>query len=216
MSLALAAVLSESARRFPERTAVSLGPERVRYAELWEQARRYASVLQSFGVARGDRVAMMLPNVPDFARIYYGTLALGAIVVPVHALLTSEEVTYVLRNSGARLLCCAGPLLAAGSPAAAAAGIPCLTVLGGDEPSRLDLLAAVADPIRSYVEREASDDAVILYTSGTTGRPKGAVLSQNNLVLNATVCAFDLFSVRVDDVFLGRCPYSTPSDRLAS
>src|SRR5579862_3205146 len=129
MTLALASILAESAARHPERTALIDGPARIVYRDLWEQTRRYGAVLAGMGIGPGDRVAMMLPNVPDFARVYYGILAIGGVVVPVHALLTAEEVAYVLRDSGAKLLVCAGPLLAAGAPGARAAEIPCLTLL---------------------------------------------------------------------------------------
>ena len=76
------------------------GPAKITYAELWEQARRYGAALEALGIAPDDRVAIMIPNVPDFPRAYYGILAAGGVVVPVHALLTAEEVAYVLRDSG--------------------------------------------------------------------------------------------------------------------
>ncbi|HTX60299.1 MAG TPA: AMP-binding protein, partial [Verrucomicrobiae bacterium] len=128
MGLALAAILAESAARHPERTALVFSGERTSYRELWEQARRYAGVLRARGARPGDRIAILMPNLPDFARAYYAILALGCVVVPVHALLTAEEVEYVLRDSGARTLLCAGALLAAGLPAARAAGVECLSV----------------------------------------------------------------------------------------
>ena len=208
MSLALASILAESARRHGDRTAVVFGNDRTTYAQLWEQARRYAAVFRAHGVAPGDRVAIMLPNVDAFPRAYYGALALGAVVVPVHALLTAAEVTYVLRDSGAKLLVCAGSLLAAGGPGAQAAGVFCFSVLAepGAADASLEREMLLHEPIDTFVERDPHDDAVILYTSGTTGAPKGAVLSQNNLVLNAAVNAFDLFGVTKDDVFLAVLP----------
>jgi long-chain acyl-CoA synthetase len=191
MSLSLAQILAESALRHGGRTAVISAGERIDYATLWEQARRYAAMLRRLGVQPGDRVAVLLLNVPDFPRAYYGILAAGAVVVPIHALLTPKEIAYILGDSGARLIIAGGPLAAAGAAAAEYAGIPLV-----------DAGVPVDDPLPAYVVREAEDDAVILYTSGTTGRPKGAVLSQNNLVLNASVCAQDLMSTTVDDVFL--------------
>ncbi|MGA7747124.1 MAG: long-chain fatty acid--CoA ligase [Candidatus Aquilonibacter sp.] len=193
--LSLASILAESATRHPERTALVAGQERIGYARLWEEARRYAARLRGMGVGPGDRVAILVLNTPDFPRAYYGVLALGAVVVPVHALLTPEEITFILSDSGAKVLICGGPLIPAGRAGAAAAGVPVFEAQ----------LPADA-PIGALIEREPGDDAVILYTSGTTGRPKGAVLSQNNIILNASVCVNDLFYVVRDDIFLAALP----------
>jgi long-chain acyl-CoA synthetase len=208
MVLSLASILAEAAVRFPRNVALRLGREEVAYAALWEQARRYGAALAALGVAPGDRVAIMIPNVPDFPRAYYGILAAGGVVVPVHALLTAEEVAYVLRDSGAKLLICAEPLLGAGAPGAVDAGVPCYSVMAaaGSALPRFEDEAASAEPLEEYAARRPGDDAVILYTSGTTGAPKGAILTQNNLVLNATVNAYELCRSGPDDVFLGALP----------
>ncbi len=193
MPLSLAMLLAESARKYPGRTAAALGEERLSYAQLWGQAQRFAQVLsENFGVQAGDTVALLMPNVLDFPRAYYAVLTLGAVVVPVHALLTSEEIEYVLRDSGAKLLV-SHAMLPAGERGAQRAGIPVTEV-------RFSQRAAL------LVQREAEDDAVILYTSGTTGKPKGAVLTHLNMVMNATVCAFDLFEAREEDVLLCALP----------
>lgn len=199
MALALASILAEGALRHSQRLAVRFGFEEVPYADLWSEALACATVLRALGVEAGDRVGLLLPNSPDFPRAYYGALALGAVVVPVHALLTPEEIAYVLRDSGARILISAGPLLGPAASGAALAGVPCLDAAEMRQ-------GAPEGAVSSYVQRAEGDDAVILYTSGTTGVPKGAVLSQSNLVLNATVCAFDLFGMRTDDVLLGALP----------
>ena len=193
MSLSVASILAEAALRHPGRTAVVFGTERLAYGDLWEQARRYGAQFKRMGVAPGDRVAILLLNTPDFPRAYsLGALAVGAVVVPVHALLTPSEIAFILRDSGAKLLVCSPALATNGKPGAEAAGVPYVeAVLPGDT------------PISALLARNESDDAVILYTSGTTGTPKGAVLTNNNIVLNATVCAYDLFGATYDDVFLG-------------
>jgi len=206
MSLTLASILAESALRYPDSEAIVMGPERITYKDLWEQARRYATVLAQAGVGPGDKVAMLLPNVPDFPRVYFAALSLGAVVVPVHALLVAREITYVLQNSGAALLVVGAPLLTEAVPAAAAAGIPLLAVMGGDGVTRLDLLAREVEPLESYVERQAHDDAVILYTSGTTGAPKGAVLSHLNMTMNAVISASSVMMLTNHDTVLGCLP----------
>ncbi len=195
MSLAVASNLAESALRHPGRTALVLGAERISYADLWLQARAYGALFRRLGVEPGDRVAVLLLNTPEFPRAYYGALAIGAVVVPVHALLTPPEVAYVLRDSGAKLLVCDRALAPAGKAGAEAAGVPFIEAgVPADE------------PIATYEQRAEGDDAVILYTSGTTGSPKGAVLSQSNILLNATIAAHDLFTVRCEDVFLAALP----------
>ena len=206
MSLTLAAILAESAMRYPDRDAVVLGSERTSYGVLWEQTRRNAAVLREAGVEPGDRIALLMPNVPDFPRVYYAILSLGAVVVPVHALLVAREIGFVLTDSRSTLLIAAAPLLTQGIPAAEQAGIRLLAVLGGDGVERLDLLAERAEPIVSYVERRSEDEAVILYTSGTTGTPKGAVLTQLNMTMNAVMFSTSVMSLSPDDVILGCLP----------
>ncbi|GAB3854489.1 long-chain fatty acid--CoA ligase [Dactylosporangium cerinum] len=195
-TLSLAAVLAESARRYPQRIAVVDGASRVSYDSLWREALEVAGALRDLGVRPGDRVALQCPNTVDFPRAYYGALALGAVVVPVHLLLTAPEVAYTLRDSGARVLICHAAVAATGTEAAALAGIPVVA------PS--DLTGAA--PLRSYASRDPADPAVVLYTSGTTGQPKGAVLTHLNLVMNATVNVFDANDARSTDVVLGCLP----------
>jgi long-chain acyl-CoA synthetase len=208
-ALSLAAVLAEAARRHPDTVAVVDGYARATYRDLWRQARCYAAGLRALSVSPGDTVALLIPNVLDFPRVYYGALAAGATVVPVHLLLTPDEIAYVLRDSGARLLVCHSSQLANGAAAAYAAGTRLVTVghvpAGlADAPERLE--EAAAEPLATYVTRSAEDVAVVFYTSGTTGRPKGALLTHLNLVLNATVNVFDANDARHDDVVLGCLP----------
>src|SRR4051812_741649 len=128
-TISVAAVLAESAKRTPDSIALVVGEDQVSYADLWRQARGYAGALRARGIGPGDAVAVLIPNVPDFARVYYAILSLGAIVVPVHALLKAREIEYVLQDSGAKLLICAAPLLTEGAAGATAIGIDVLTVM---------------------------------------------------------------------------------------
>ena len=206
MTLTLAAILAESATRYPDRDAVVIGPQRISYSSLWEQTRQYAAVLREAGIGPDDRVAMLMPNVPDFPRVYYAILSLGAVVVPVHALLVAREIGFVLTDSRAKALIVAAPLLPQGMPAAEQAGVPLFAVLGGEGVERLDVRAAAATPIHSYVERRPDDEAVILYTSGTTGTPKGAVLTQLNMTMNAMISSVSVLFLRPEDIILGCLP----------
>jgi len=197
-TLSLASVLAESARRTPEKTALVQGETRVGYAELWRDARRNARSLQDDGIGAGDRVALLAPNVVDFVRAYYGVLAAGGVVVPVPTLLNADEAAYILRHSGARTVLYDASFADVATRAAEVAGIPATDIssLGGPG----------IEPVRVHVAREAEDVAVVFYTSGTTGRPKGALLTHLNLVLNATVNAFDANPILRDDVVMGCLP----------
>ncbi len=203
----LALILAESADRFSDKPAVVLGDLAISYGDLWSAARRYGRALQDAGVRPGERVALMIPNVPQFPMAYYGALAAGASVVPVHSLLVADEIAYVLKDCGATVLVCAGPLLGEGAKGAEIAGVPVLSVLHeGAEVESLDRNAAAALPLDQIVMRDQSDEAVVLYTSGTTGAPKGAVLTHDNIMWNATMSAFDTVRLDAADVILGALP----------
>ncbi|RDI49905.1 long-chain-fatty-acid--CoA ligase [Nocardia mexicana] len=194
-TLSLASILAEPARRRPDHIALIEGQQRITFAELWRQAREQAAALIDLGVSPGDRVALMGPNTADFPRAYFAILAAGATVVPVHLLLTADEAEYVLRDSGASLLVCHEQVAAVGRRAAERADIPCV------DPKDL-----AAEPIARFEPRGPLDTAVVFYTSGTTGRPKGAELSHLNMVMCATVNAFDANEVHRDDIALGALP----------
>jgi long-chain acyl-CoA synthetase len=206
--ISVASILAESAKRYPKHDALVLGDVRIPYAVAWDQARRYAAVLRDRGIEPGDRVAILIPNVPQFAFAYYGILALGACVVPIHSLLKSEEIAYALKDSDSKMLIAAAPLIGEGLPAALEVGVDILSVLDGGptEVLRLETLAAAATPIDTYLARKPEDEAVILYTSGTTGKPKGAVLTHDNILWNVQTIAFDTIELKHSDVLLGALP----------
>jgi long-chain acyl-CoA synthetase len=195
----LAANLNATARQRPERTAVKLDRTELSYAELDRAAKRVAGFLKARGVEPGDRVGLMVPNVPEFAMLYYGVLSAGAVVVPMNVQLKRREVAYYMEDSGAKLVFawhgCAKEVVAAHAAA------ECV-IFGLGE---LDVIMAYATPQREIVPRAADDTAVVLYTSGTTGRPKGAELTHANLARNAAV-ARQLFSLDERSVFLGVLP----------
>ncbi|WP_285725675.1 long-chain-fatty-acid--CoA ligase [Psychromicrobium xiongbiense] len=208
-SLSVAAILAESAHRYRDLPALVVGEEVTSYAELWEQTKAYAGALKARGVGHGDRVAILMPNVADFPRTYYAILALGAVVVPIHALLRAEEIEFVLRDSAASLLIAAAPLLGQGAPGAALAEVPVLSVLEPADAAtqtRLEDLAAAAEPVRTYEAMLPWETATILYTSGTTGRPKGAESSHFSLVEQANTMLVSTFTLGTGDTILGTLP----------
>ncbi|MFJ9088902.1 long-chain fatty acid--CoA ligase [Streptomyces sp. NPDC102340] len=202
-TLSLAAILADNARRYPDKTALVAGELRSTFTELWLQVRKQAAALAELGVRPGDKVALMAPNTAEFPRAYYAAIAAGATVVPVHLLLSAHEVEHVLKDSDSTLLLCHPAQARTGEAAADAVGIRTVA-LGSD--GELEKLTAAAEPIATYATRDADDAAVIFYTSGTTGVPKGAVLSHFNLVMNATVEAFDCNEHSPDDIVLGALP----------
>ncbi len=198
----LNSVFAEAAARHTERPAVRMDELVLSYSQLRDAAYRMASLLSSVGIAPGDRVAIMLPNVPAFPIAFYGALAAGAIVVPMNPLLKSREISYYLSDSGARVLLAWHSAASEAALGAAATGVPVLKV---DEPDAAGLLTGLA-PVTAGVERAGDDDAVILYTSGTTGVPKGAELTHAGLTRNAAVTARNLLNAGPDDVVMGCLP----------
>jgi long-chain acyl-CoA synthetase len=211
-TMSVASILAETAHRMPDNVALIFSGHEIAYGELWEQTRRYAGALRDRGVGPGDKVALLIPNVPDFPRAYYAVLSLGAVVVPVHALLKADEIAYVLRDSGSSMLICAAPLLTEGAKGAALAGVPTLSVLVPDELvaqlpfPRLEEEAAGAAPIDTYLPRDPFDTATILYTSGTTGKPKGAEGCHFSLVEQVNVLLAGTLDIEPEDRILGCLP----------
>ncbi|MGN8050908.1 AMP-binding protein [Curtobacterium sp. 22159] len=209
-TLNVATIVVEGARRHRNKTAVVTaladGVHELSYGELWEQVRTTAGGLRARGVERGDRVAVMLPNIPQFMVAYFAVLALGAVVVPVHLLFKREEITHVLSRSGAGVLIASGTALAEAGPAAADTGALVVGVGAGEDVLDLAALATEGTPLDAVVGTNPLDPATVLFTSGTTGLPKGAVGTHFALVEQANVCIIDLFDLREDDVVFGGLP----------
>jgi len=197
----LAHNLTVTAQRFPWRSALLLDDVKYTYRALDELTARLAGLLRARGVAAGDRVGLMMVNVPEFAIAYYGILRAGAVVVPLNVMLKAREVAYHLGDAGARLVLAWNSCAEAAEPAAAEVGATCVVLGPGD----LERLVRDTPPLAQPCERERDDTAVILYTSGTTGRSKGAELTHANLARNAEV-ARRLFGLNHDSVFLGVLP----------
>ncbi|MGY5007002.1 long-chain-fatty-acid--CoA ligase [Streptomyces sp. 900105755] len=198
----LAHHVPDSAGTHPDHPALRLGDTTVSYRALDRDSARMAGLLQHRGVRPGDRVALMLPNVPEFAVVYYGVLRAGGVVVPMNPLLKSREVRYYLGDSGARTLFVWHDF--ADEAIAGARQVDAEAVVV--RPGALDELPPAARPQEDLTDRHDDDTAVILYTSGTTGRPKGAELTHANLDRNCGIAAGGLFRLTADDVIFGGLP----------
>ncbi|MEV6106168.1 long-chain fatty acid--CoA ligase [Streptomyces sp. NPDC051940] len=198
----LAAILPHTAAVHGARTAVELGGHALSYAELDACAGRVAALLAARGVAPGDRVGVMLPNVPDFPVLYYGILRAGAVAVPMNPLLKSREIAHYLRDSGAVLLFAHEMCAEEAGRGAEGTGTDVVPLGAGTLTALLD---GHPEPA-ALTDRADDDTAVLLYTSGTTGSPKGAELTHANLRRNAEICAHSLFRLTSDDVVLGCLP----------
>ena len=198
----LGSVLARAAADHGERPAVRLDGLVLSYSQLLDAAGRMTGLLQALGVAPGDRVAVMLPNVPAFPIAFYGAFGAGAIVVPMNPLLKGREVAYYLGDSGAKVLFAWHEAAAEAAKGAAGTGAQVLEV---EDPDLHALLAGLA-PTLSIAEQAGDDVAVILYTSGTTGTPKGAELTHAGLTRNAELTAATMLNAGPGDVTMGCLP----------
>ena len=204
MQLNLGSILQGSTDLRRDHVAVRLEDRTLSYGELDRAARGVATGLRERGLSPGDKVALMVPNLPEFTIAYFGTLYAGGTVVPLNVLLSGTEVRYHLEDSGAKLLV-AHPLFE--TPAkegASAAGVP-LVWAAGDGADTVAGMAA-APPIEALHPTSPVDTAVILYTSGTTGKPKGAELTHSNLYVNCAVVVPKLLRLVPDEVALATLP----------
>jgi long-chain acyl-CoA synthetase len=198
----LAQILADSASRHKERPAILAGDRVISYAELDDMSARVASFLAARGLAAGGRAGLMLPNVPEFCILGYGILRAGGTVVPMNPLLKQREVEYYLRDSGAQLLFAAADSPGEPAEGAAAAGAEFVPAGAAD----LSALLRAQLPAPGVASRADDDTAIILYTSGTTGQPKGAELSHANLRSNALVTESTLLGLGPSDVVMGCLP----------
>jgi long-chain acyl-CoA synthetase len=177
--------VQRAAKFFPEKSAVLFEGTTIRYGELDARVHRLANALTARGVAKGDRVALFLPNIPEFIICYLATVRVGAIAVSVNAMLKSGELEYIFNDCQPVIVCTTGELLPH-LPAKDCPGTDRVLICEGDpqgHPTLTRWMETGADtgPI---AHMEPSDPAALLYTSGTTGFPKGATLTHGNVVSN--------------------------------
>jgi long-chain acyl-CoA synthetase len=202
MSENLASILIETAASDGDKVALKLDDAELTYAMVDEGSKRIAGLLGERGIGAGDRVGIMLPNVPYFPVVYYGILRAGGVVVPMNVLLKGREAAFYLQDPGAKAVFAWHDFAEAAEAGASEAGAECILV----KPGEFEQLVGAADPVEEVADRAGDDTAVILYTSGTTGKPKGAELTHSNLLVNCTTTAADLAGIASDDILLGALP----------
>src|SRR5881296_2985087 len=181
-----ASFLTRSAYVFPQKTAVVHGSRRYSYAQLGERVHRLASALRGAGMKKHDRVAFLCPNIPAMLEAHFGVPAAGGVLVAINTRLSSEEIGYILKHSGARFLFVDAEL----EPLVKSLDLTGVRVVrvddtGGPGDPYEDFLAGGASaPVDSWLEDE-EEMLAINYTSGTTGRPKGVMYSHRGAYVNA-------------------------------
>lgn len=215
MTLNLATFLRESARKCPKKPALIVGETTLTYEIAHAYVQKLAGALEKLGIKRGQHVALMLPNVPHFTLAYYAAHYIGAPVVPLNVLLTGDEVAYHLDDSDAVALVVWEGFLEAGQAGFARADACKHLIVARANPTdvsapegayNMTALIGSGTPVAEPAPTMPDETAVILYTSGTTGRPKGAELSHFNLFYNAEYAGKVLSPTTPESVSLAVLP----------
>jgi acyl-CoA synthetase (AMP-forming)/AMP-acid ligase II len=179
----------------------------ITYAELAQGVRALASGLAARGFSKGDVLAVFMPNVPEYAVAFHGAATAGGKCTTVNPLYTANELSHQLKDSGARFLLTVPPFLETAVEAAGKAGIEEVFVLGEGEGAK-PVTELLGDPAEApEVEIDPAEDlAVLPYSSGTTGLPKGVMLTHRNLVANL-IQIDDAFPITEDDTLIGVLPF---------
>lgn len=198
-------LLTNSAAQYPDKTAIIFRDQPTTYAELNRRANQVANALIGLGVQKGDRVGLLIHNIPLYPEAYYGILKAGGIVVPMNVLYKAGEVAYIMRDSGAKALLTFAPFAPVAMAAAAEAPELKHVIVAApvEVPGTLSWAKTFGDAPSTPpdVTVNENDLAVFSYTSGTTGRPKGAMLSHGNLLANCDQNSHvPQISLRSDDV----------------
>jgi long-chain acyl-CoA synthetase len=199
----LATVLTDTAQEHGDSIAIKLDDTELPYKFLDGASAHVSGLLREKGVEPGDRVGIMLPNVPYFPVVYYGILRTGAVVVPMNPLLKGREVEFYLKDPEAKLMFAWHDFAEPAEKGASAAGAEVVLV----KPGEFEDIVGEAEAVTEVAERDGDDTAVILYTSGTTGTPKGAELTHDNLLSNVETILESLIEIHPDDVVLGALPF---------
>ena len=208
----LAALLFDVTRRLPQQPAVSDGHHAWNYRELARRVAGIAGGFRAYGLQPGDRVLLSLENCGEFFELLFGCWAAGLCAVPANARLHAREVEYIAGNSGARLLVATPGLIETLAPLAGA--VDSLDRVISTRSAEYDALVTGSEP-RHPDSGSATERAWLFYTSGTTGRPKGAVLTHRNLLFMSQCYYADIDTIDERDTHLAaaRCRMAPGSTR---
>ncbi|MGM8215547.1 long-chain-fatty-acid--CoA ligase [Bacillaceae bacterium W0354] len=230
--------LEETAKNESNKVAIHFMGKEMTYKELYDSARKFANYLQGIGLEKGDRVAIMLPNIPQAVISYYGALFAGGIVVQTNPLYTERELEYQLKDSGARFLVCLDILLPRANSVKAQTNVEHIIVAAikdylpfpknllypfvqkreynivvkpehkGDTHVWKRVLESASTEYKKHDIDPKEDLALLQYTGGTTGYPKGVMLTHRNLVSNTQMCQRWLYKAKYgEEVVLGVLPF---------
>ncbi|WP_129115865.1 AMP-binding protein, partial [Halegenticoccus tardaugens] len=193
---------------YPEETAVGFEGRSISYLELWDRIGAFASGLADRGVGAGDRVAVYLPNLPQYVVAFHGTLRAGGVVVPMNPQYKTREIGHLLADSGATVVVALADLVPFVEEAREGTDVEHVVSVGdADAEDAVAFDDFLADPAFETVDRPDDEVAVQPYTSGTTGRPKGVLLTHGNLSSNAeTAAAIAPDGISASDKQLGVLP----------
>ncbi|MGG1573967.1 long-chain-fatty-acid--CoA ligase [Fictibacillus sp. NRS-1165] len=208
-------LLQQTADRYPDLNALSFYGQKTTYQELQHLVNRFASALQQTGVEAGDRVAIMLPNCPQYVIAYYGVLSAGAVVTQVNPMLVERELQHILEDSGADTIVVYAPLYGQIKKLHPASPLKRIITVSLEPNGQqkdlsqdfsfsqfLQLGSGLIDPAGIVSER---DVAVLQYTGGTTGRSKGAMLTHKNIIANV-LQSYEFFKFNIE---IGKEKYLT-------
>lgn len=221
-NMSLVTHVQQRALQNPDKIAYHFMGKNTTYAEFDQSVERFATALHSLGIVKGDHVGFLLGNSPHFLISLYATMRIGATAVPINPIYTPEEISYIIKNSDAKAIIALDAFLplvekAAGVFSSVENYVICETDEATAEklaalPNALKakvksftLLISTTEPNTSPVEVSPDDNAVILYTSGTTGHPKGAMLTFNNIYSNARDVA-EYLTISTDDRVIATLP----------
>ena len=213
--LNLATLLTQSAKKNPQKPALIIGDSSLSYGELDAFARRFGAALRGLGIEPGQHIALMLPNVPHFTIAYFGGHYAGSAIVPLNVLLTPDEIEYHLEDSdAAALVVWEGFFEQAHAAFGRVDSCKHLIVAKADRADtsapdgalNMTALIGTHEPVGDIVNTMPDDTAVVLYTSGTTGRAKGAELTQFNMFFNALYASRFLLPMSEDTTALATLP----------
>ncbi|MBU1852879.1 MAG: long-chain fatty acid--CoA ligase [Candidatus Omnitrophica bacterium] len=187
----LVLLLKETSKRFPDKAALFYSDKKISYRDLYERSLKLAQGLKNLGIQKGDRVALFLLNSPEFIISYFAIISVNAICTPINNMFKEEELGFILKDSGAKVIISSVVFLdIINSAKKNTPDLKHMIISDGVIPDTFNLCEIIerSPLIKEDISIDPDDVASILYTSGTTGNPKGAMLTHKNFLSNVRSC----------------------------